>query len=121
MHQRIIAIFLTVLFASLPAQGLIADFCNQNPGMACCQEEISCAMNMDEGNSSSAEFCACPVEETPAPAALPVQSPSVSATTPVAPLNIDTAASSTLSNLHLTLLDIRDRSGTYLHLHSLRI
>ena len=121
MDQRIIAIFLIALFASLPAQGLVADFCNRNAGMVCCQEETSCAMNMDGENSSSAEFCACPVEETPAPAALPVQSPSVSATTPDAPLNIDTAASSTLSNLHLTLLDIRDRSGTYLHLHSLRI
>jgi hypothetical protein len=130
MLKRLAVTILTVLITLLPWPEMIAQLCDltvTDGGMACCTAEGSCSMAemSDNGTLPSApQFCECEDRNLPLPAALPAKSADLAGLGPVvagSPLALLPSAANSASLAQSPRLAPRDRSGTWLQLHTFRI
>lgn len=129
MLKRLAVTILTVLITLLPWPEMIAQLCDltvTDGEMACCTAEGSCSMAemSDDGTLPSApQFCECEDRNLPLPAALPARSDlaGLSPTVAGSLLALLPAATDFARLGQSPRLAPRDRSGTWLQLHTFRI
>lgn len=129
MLKRLAVTILTVLITLLPWPEMIAQLCDltvTDGEMACCTAEGSCSMAEMADNEtlpSAPQFCECEDRNRPLPAALPAKSDLTGLSPAVAgsPLALLPAAADLARLAQSPRLAPRDRSGTWLQLHTFRI
>jgi len=135
MRIWILTISVFLLLTGGPLPRLIAESLPVATEMACCEAEMAvCPMTagMGEGPETACEseptqvgFCACLEDPTPLPVGLPsgrqtlpVPGPPL---LPASPALVGMVLPLDEAFPALPLLDLRDRSGTYLHLETFRL
>jgi hypothetical protein len=137
MRIWILTISLFLLLTGGPLPRLIAESLPAEAEMACCATEATvCPMAMGGGMGetpetacepapSGAEFCACLDDPLPLPVGLPGSRQTLPVPGPVLLPTPPTLAGMAIppDECHpaLPLLELRDRSGTYLHLATFRL
>lgn len=126
MFKRWTITALAIFILFLPWQGHLASWCEGEMEMSCCTAPGDCSMEGMSGGETDRdvpEFCECETSRTDIPSALPVQSgASQPIPSPASPIYVSMTWEELTRVSALRPSDqIRDRSGTYLKQHSIRI